>query len=131
MDSLEKVRLVVNAALDKKAVDPAVFFTQELTDLADYVVIASGTSDRHVRAVADGIEEALGKAGEKPMGVEGASEGRWVLIDAVDVIVHIFHQPVREFYGLERLWMDAPRLVLTPAGGIEAPQRAAEAHLRR
>lgn len=133
MDAKEKVRLIVAAALDKKAVDPVVFHTQELTDLADYIVIVSGTSDRHVRAVADGIDEALRKAKEKPMGVEGEAEGRWVLIDAADIIVHVFYQPVREFYALEKLWMDAPRFIPDVTGNNlqEAGSGAAQAHLRR
>ena len=116
MNALEKVRRIVAAALDKKAVDPVVFHTEALTDLADYIVVMSGTSDRHVRSIANGVEELLITIKDKPIGIEGEKEGRWVLVDCADVIVHVFHQPVREFYDLERLWMDAPRLIPDVSG---------------
>ena len=116
MNALEKTRRIVAAALDKKAVDPVVFHTEALTDLADYIVVMSGTSDRHVRSIANGVEELLIAIKDKPIGIEGEKEGRWVLVDCADVIVHVFHQPVREFYDLERLWMDAPRLIPDVSG---------------
>ncbi len=132
MESQEKVRHLVRAALDKKALDPVIFQTEALTDLADYVVILSGSSDRHVKSVADAIDEALRKAGEKPLGMEGANEGRWVLIDAGDVVVHVFHKPVREYYDLERLWLDAPRYIPDlPEFTATAVDRAPEAGYRR
>jgi ribosome-associated protein len=124
LESKEKVRLIVSAALDKKALDPVVFRTAKLTDLADYVVILSGTSDRQVRAIGDHIDDELRKAGERPIGVEGEKEGRWMLIDGADVIVHIFHQPVRTYYDLERLWMDAPRFIPDVPGLDEAKAAA-------
>ena len=116
MNALEKTRRIVAAALEKKAVDPVVFHTEALTDLADYIVVMSGTSDRHVRSIANGVEELLIAIKDKPIGIEGEKEGRWVLVDCADVIVHVFHQPVREFYDLERLWMDAPRLIPDVSG---------------
>lgn len=131
MDSREKARLIVSAALAKKALDPVVFETRNLTDLADYIVIVSGTSDRHVKAIAEAIDEALHKAKQKPLGIEGQTEGRWVLIDAVDVITHVFYQPVREYYALERLWLDAPRLVPNAAGTDLEAARAPEARHAR
>lgn len=133
MDVKEKVRRIVAAALDKKAVDPVVFRTAELTDLADYIVVISGTSDRHVRAVADGIDEALRAMKDKPLGIEGENEGRWVLIDGGDVIVHVFYEPVREFYAIEKLWLDAPRFIPDVTGSTlqEAGTGAAQADLRR
>jgi ribosome-associated protein len=111
LDVKEKVRRIVAAALDKKAEEPVVFHTEGLTDLADYIVVCSGTSDRHVKSIANGIEEMLYKIKEKPIGTEGETEGRWVLIDGADVIVHVFYKPVREFYALDKLWMDAPRFI--------------------
>ena len=116
MNSQEKVRRIVSAALDKKGEKPVVFDTHELTDVTDYVVVVSGGSDRQVRAIADHIEDTLRAGDEKPIGVEGQKEGRWILLDYVDIIVHVFFQPVREFYDIERLWMDAPRYIPDVAG---------------
>lgn len=133
MDAKEKVRRIVAAALDKKADEPVVIQTQGLTDLADFIVICSGTSDRHVKSIADGIDETLRKLKDKPLGIEGQTEGRWVLIDADDVIVHVFHGPVRDFYALEKLWMDAPRFV-PDVKGLElhpSGDRATKANLSR
>ncbi len=132
MDSKEKVRRIVSAALDKKAIDPVVFYTQELTSLADYIVIASGTSDRHVRSIANGVDEAMRAMKERPIGIEGEAEGRWVLVDGADVIVHIFYEPVREFYDLERLWMDAPKFIPNLTGTeLEPAVSAPKARIRR
>jgi ribosome-associated protein len=79
-----------------------------LSDATDFFIIASGTSDTHVRALADHVVQALGQAGRRPHHVEGVTAGRWALLDYVDFVVHIFHPAVREFYQLERLWADAP-----------------------
>ncbi len=78
-------------------------------------MIATGRSDRQVRAIADAIDEALRAAGEKPLGTEGTEEGRWVLMDCDDVIVHVFLREVRQHYDLERLWSDAPRITFVGA----------------
>jgi ribosome-associated protein len=83
-----------------------------LCSFADYFLITSGTSRRHVLALAEHLEEALGKAGVKPLGVEGLQEGLWVLMDFNDLVIHIFSQPLREFYNLEGLWAEAPRLFM-------------------
>lgn len=132
MDSKEKVRRIVAAAMDKKASDPVIFETIGLTDLADYIVILSGTSDRHVQSVAAGVDAAMRAMKERPIGMEGQTEGRWVLIDGADVIVHVFYQPVREFYDLERLWMDAPRFIPDAAGtSLKAAASAPKARVRR
>ena len=85
-----------------------------LCSFADYFLICSGTSGRHVLALADHLQEALGRAGVKPLGVEGLQEGLWVLMDYNDVVIHIFSQPLREFYNLEGLWAEAPKSHLTP-----------------
>ena len=110
---LERANWVVEAALDRKAVGVVALDVSALTSYADTFVLATGSSDRHTRAVADAIREAAAAHGEKPLGVEGYDEGRWVLIDLGDVIVHVFLAEVRETYDLERLWSDARSLELT------------------
>lgn len=90
-----------------------------LSSIADYLLICSGISDRQVQAIATSIEEGLEEKGIKPLGVEGISGGRWVLMDYVDVVVHIFYAPIRPFYDLEGLWADAPRLEISRAQGVE------------
>ena len=95
---------------------------RELVSFADVFVIATGTSDRHVRSIVDGIVEALRAHGEKPFGVEGLEDGRWVLVDCNDVVVHVFLRDVRQHYDLERLWSDAPRLGFV--GAAEARRSA-------
>lgn len=79
-----------------------------LSDATDYFVIASGSSDTHVRALAEHVTEALRRAGRRPHHVEGVTAGRWALLDFVDFVVHVFHPTLREYYQLERLWADAP-----------------------
>ena len=115
LDRLAKVTLIVEAAHDRKVGDVVGLDVREISSFADTFIIATGTSDRHVRAVADSIEAALKAHGESPMGIEGYDEGRWVLIDCDDTIVHIFQQEIRDHYDLERLWSDAPTLELEAA----------------
>jgi ribosome-associated protein len=96
---------LVTAALDDmKAVNVKVIDVRGLTDIADTMIVASGTSDRHVRSIADRVLEKIKESGFRPFGVEGARDGEWVLVDLNDVIVHVMLPRVREFYGLERLW---------------------------
>ena len=83
----------------------------ELTTIADYFVICSGTSDRQVQAIAEGILEAGEREGRRPLGIEGLSAARWVLVDFGDVIAHVFTPEERDYYRLERLWGDAPVVV--------------------
>src|SRR3989454_9332566 len=106
----EALRLVSAALADRKAVDPVVLDLRELTAAADYFVIVSGTSDAHVRGMADHLVSDLGPRGVRPHHIEGMSQGRWVLLDYVDFVVHLFHPELRAFYQLERLWSDAPVL---------------------
>jgi len=94
---------------ERKAVDGLVLDLRGLTDATDAFLIASGTSDTHVRAIAEHVLETLRLRGSRAHHVEGMAAGRWVLLDFVDFVVHIFHPVMREFYLLERLWGDAPR----------------------
>jgi ribosome-associated protein len=94
-------------ALDSKATDVVVLDLKPVTDVTDFFVIASGTSDTHVRSVAEHVIEELKKDGHAVNHVEGLTQGRWVLLDYVDFVVHVFHPTLRQFYQLERLWGDA------------------------
>ena len=114
-ERLARANRVAEAALDRKAVDLVALDVSELTSYADTFVIATATSDRHARAIADAICEAETAGGSKPLGVEGYDEARWVLIDLGDVIVHVFLSEVREAYDLERLWNDAQPIAVANA----------------
>ena len=114
-DRLAKVATIVEAAHARKAEDLVGLDVRKISSFADTFIIATGTSDRHVRSVTDSIEAALKSDGDPPMGIEGYDEGRWVLIDCSDTIVHVFQQEIRDHYDLERLWSDAPALELEPA----------------
>ncbi len=96
--------VVIDALSDMKALEIKILDVRGLTDIADFMVIASGTSDRHVRSVAQRVVEKCKEAGFRPYGVEGLKDGDWVLIDLHELIVHVMLPRVREFYGLERLW---------------------------
>jgi ribosome-associated protein len=96
--------VVTNALADMKALEVKLLDVRGLTDIADTMVIASGTSDRHVRSVAQRVVEKAKEAGFRPHGVEGQQDGDWVLIDLSEIIVHVMLPRVREFYGLEKLW---------------------------
>lgn len=98
-------------ASDKKAADIVLLRTAEVTSMADYFVIASGRSERQVQALSHAIVDALREEGIKPLGVEGQSSARWVLLDYGSVIVHLFAPEEREYYGLERLWSNATQVV--------------------
>lgn len=112
VDSWKKALLLVNSALERKAYDLVVMKVREMTSIADYFIVCSGRSDRQVQSIAQGIEENLKAKGIRPLSLEGLSRGQWVLMDFADVIVHVFYQPLREFYDLEGLWGDAPRAEL-------------------
>ena len=96
--------VILDALADMKALDVKVLDVRGLTDIADTMVIASGTSDRHVRSVAQRVIEKTKQSGFRPHGVEGQQDGDWVLIDLSEMIVHVMLPRVREFYGLEKLW---------------------------
>lgn len=107
------LRLVTEALVDRKAVDAVVLDLRGLSSATDYFVIASGTSDAHVRGMAEHLMSALGPRGVEPHHVEGLAQGRWVLLDYVDFVVHVFHPELRQFYQLERLWGEAPMVAVS------------------
>ncbi|HKV76277.1 MAG TPA: ribosome silencing factor [Gemmatimonadales bacterium] len=102
------VRHAVSAIEDLKGQRVVVLDLRGLNDATDFFVIASGTSDAHVRGIANSVLERLDRGGVHAHHVEGVTTGRWVLLDFVDFVVHLFHPETRSFYQLERLWSDAP-----------------------
>ena len=124
-DARARALTATRGALDKKALEPALLDVRNATSYTDYILLLSGRSDRQVQAVADGVLEAMQDEGCKPLGVEGDSQGHWVLLDFGDVVVHVFYHPLREFYDLEGLWLDAPRVPLEvpPDAHISAESR--------
>jgi ribosome-associated protein len=124
-DSIEsRVRLAVAAALDKKAMNLDVLAVGDLTSIADYFVLMSANNERQSQAIADAIVERLrDEMKVRPLLVEGTTPGRWVLLDFGDFIIHIFTEDVRRFYGLERLWGDAPNVTSEFTGEPEAKPR--------
>ncbi len=101
-------RLVVKAAEEKKAENLIVLDISKQSVIADYFVICHGNNERQVQAIVNEIRDQAHKHGYNVRGIEGADEGRWVLVDLEDVVIHVFHREEREFYNLERLWGDAP-----------------------
>ena len=112
--SLELARIAALAALDKKAEDLVVLDVRGLSSIADFFVIMSGRSTRHVQGLAQAVDEALRHKNVKDGNTEGLNEGHWVLLDYNDVIVHIFYSEDRGFYDIEGLWHDAPRVEIAP-----------------
>lgn len=113
MQSIDRAQLCATYVLDKKAFNVRILDVRNISSLTDFLVIASGSSDRQVSAAADSVHMGLKKNHETlPIGIEGLNEGRWVLIDYGDVMVHIFHEPVRLFYDLDGLWSDAKEIAV-------------------
>jgi ribosome-associated protein len=108
-------QLVVDTLADMKARDVTVMDVRGKTPVTDYMVIASGTSDRHVKAMAETIAYRAKEAGEPPLGTEGVNEGEWALVDLNGVVVHVMLPKVRDFYNLERLWSTPAPVTLHPA----------------
>jgi ribosome-associated protein len=108
--ALELARIAAGAAANKKAREIVVLDVSEQLAITDCFLIASAPNERQVQAIVDEVEERLRLAGHKPIRREGAREGRWVLLDFVDLVVHIQHMEERGFYGLDRLWKDCPRI---------------------
>ena len=106
-----QLRTALDAMDDLKARQVVVLDLRGLYDATDFFVIASGTSDAHVRGIADSVMDKMGRHGVRIHHVEGLNTGRWVLLDYVDFVIHLFHPETRSFYQLERLWSDAPELL--------------------
>jgi ribosome-associated protein len=104
MNSKELSELVVAALEDVKAVDIVTLDVRNMTSVTDYMIIASGTSNRHVKALIENVAEKARAAGHRPIGIEGEEGGEWVLLDLQDTLVHVMLPKVREFYNLEKLW---------------------------
>lgn len=100
----------INASLEKKARNVVVLNVQALSSFTDYFILLSGASSRQVQAISAAIRENLRQQRILPLGVEGEAGGQWVLLDYGDVVIHVFYEPIREFYDLERLWSEAPRM---------------------
>lgn len=124
--SIGIARTAAHAAVDKIAQDIVAIDVSDRLAITDIFVIASAPSERQVNAIVDGIEEELGKQGLKPVRREGRSEGRWVLLDYAQVVVHVQHEEDRVFYALDRLWKDCPSVDLQLEGAVQSsPQVAA------
>ncbi|OGP15635.1 MAG: ribosome silencing factor [Deltaproteobacteria bacterium GWA2_54_12] len=108
LEPKKKALEIAKLALDKKAEKVVILNIKKLSGVSDFLLVCSAESERQVQAIADSIEDGLRKKGERPFGMEGVTEGRWALIDYVDVVVHIFLEPVRSFYDLEGFWAEAP-----------------------
>lgn len=108
LPALDLARTTGRIALDKKGFDVKILKLQDISSVCDYFVIVSGEADVHVKAIGNHIVDEMGKKGIKPYHKEGLSDGHWILLDFVDVVVHIFREPIRSFYSLEKLWGDAP-----------------------
>lgn len=117
MNSEQLIDLVIAALEEVKARDIVKLDVRKLTTVTDYMVVASGTSNRHVKALADAVAEKSTNAGHKPIGIEGTQGSEWVLLDLQDTLVHVMLPRVREFYNLEKLWS------LEPAGDRVARDR--------
>lgn len=106
-ESLNNARRAAQLCLDYKANDVVMLDLRGVSDMTDFFIVASGTSDTHVRSVGEHLATDMKKLGATAYHVEGLTKGRWVLLDFVDFVVHVFHPTLREFYQLERLWSDA------------------------
>jgi ribosome-associated protein len=115
------VELAIKTIVDHKGLEPVVLEVKGLCSFADYFIVCSGGSQRHVLALARHLEETLSKSGARPLGMEGLEEGQWVLLDYNDVVIHLFSQPLREFYNLEGLWAEAPRTIVDSAADASSP----------
>ncbi len=121
VESKEFAIIAAEAAGDKKAEDVLAIDVAELLVVTDYFVIATGRTNIQVKAIADEVEEQLRvRGGVKPIGREGVTEAKWVLLDYGDIVVHIFQPEEREFYRLEKLWSDAPRLEIPGVAAVAA-----------
>jgi len=120
LPSLELAQIAAQAAIDKKAGNLVILDVQGLASFTDAFVIMSGRSTRHVQGLAQAVDDALASKRLKSTNTEGLAEGHWVLLDYGDIVVHIFYSETREFYDLEGLWHDAPRVPVATAPAAEA-----------
>lgn len=127
VESVEMAQVAARAADEKLASDVVVLDVSEQLVITDCFVIASAPNERQVNAIVDNVEEKLREAGHKPVRREGTREGRWALLDYIDVVVHIQHNDERNFYALERLWKDCP---VVPVDGVGGDPRQASAEER-
>lgn len=135
MTSKTLAKKIANAALSKKAYDVVMMDIKKLTTMADFFVVCSVDSDPQARAVADAVKHELLAEGELPVRKEGYSEGRWILLDYIDVVIHIFHKDIRSYYNLEKLWGDAKFDYIndTPSvkSAVKKPRKAAVVSSRK
>lgn len=110
MDTFKKAKLCLEVIQERKAIDPVLFQVAELSSVTDYFLIASGNSTRQVQSIARHVEMKMRAAGFRAYGIEGLEQGRWALMDYGDVVIHVFSESTREFYDLEGLWIEAPRI---------------------
>jgi ribosome-associated protein len=113
-DSRRTAELAAVAAFDKKADDVLLIDLRGVSGYADFLVVVSGTNERQLEAIADGVEQSLREQGHRLVGAEGGKSSRWQLLDFGDVVVHVFHEDERHYYDLEGLWADAPRIRIDP-----------------
>ena len=106
----DKLAVAIRAVQDRKALDLSVLDLKGLSSFTDYFLICTGSSSRHSQAICDAVLEELNKQGTRPSHVEGYSQAEWILLDCLEVIIHIFSERARHFYDLERLWRTAPRV---------------------
>ncbi len=106
---MEKLSIAVRAARDRKALDMNILNLTGLSSFTDYFLICSASSTRHSQAICDAILEQFDKLGTRPAHVEGYQQAEWILVDCIDIVIHIFSERARHFYDLERLWRTAPR----------------------
>jgi ribosome-associated protein len=128
-EARELALVAANAAADKLASDIVLIDVSERLAITDVFVIATGNNERQVEAIVDEVEVKMGGVGVKPLRREGRRDGRWVLLDYGDVVVHVQHAEERTFYALERLWRDCPFLPFTPDGAAadsDRPSRSAD-----
>lgn len=118
-----RIARTVEILQDKKACAITLLDLRNITDTCDYFLLCTGASEQHIRSLVDAVRDQLAEMGEKPWHIEGADTRRWVLMDYVDFVVHIFREEARDFYALERLWGDAER---TDFADGDAPEEAAE-----
>lgn len=128
LESKKKALEIAGWAMEKQARKVVIINIRKLSSVSDYILVCSAESERQVQAIATAIEEGLRKKGERSLGVEGVSEGKWALLDFNDVVVHVFLEPVRDFYDLEGLWAEAPKTEvkekIRKAAAVPSPRTA-------